>query len=136
MYVSWSMPLTIDRLLADCESHPDESRSKFLVPRADVVDTGEVFQVVVEMPGVRREDLVIDLENDTLTLRGKRRPSAENSLILDGRSAECPFERRFTLGRDVDRGKIQARLEDGIVTVTLPRKEEVKPHRIEVQVES
>lgn len=136
MYMSWTLPLTLDRVLTDLCSETSAPRPQTLAPRADVVDTAEAYEVIVEMPGVRREDLVIELEKDTLAVQGKRRLSASEHLLVDGRLASTPFERRFTLGNDIDRSKIQARLEDGILTVTLPRKEEVKPQRIEVQVES
>jgi len=129
MLLNWTLP--VERLLAEFDAPCNES----IAPAADIVETDDGFRLVVEMPGVTRENLKIDLENDTLTLRGERRATETGkNVLLNGRSSNRPFVQRFALGKDLDRAGIQAKLENGLVTVTLPRREDTKPTRIEVQV--
>lgn len=129
MLMNWALP--VERLRTELEAE----RSESIAPAADIVATDDGYRLVVEMPGVTRENLSIDLENDTLTLRGTRQAvEKDKSLMLNGRLADRPFVKRFALGRDLDRSNIQAKLENGLLTVTLPRREDTKPTRIEVSV--
>jgi HSP20 family protein len=129
MLLNWTLP--VERLLNEFEA----SRPDSLAPAADIVETEDGYRLMVEMPGVTRDQLTIDLENDTLTLRGIRQAEPQDKgLVVNGRSAELPYVKRFTIGKDLDRARIQAKLENGLLTVTLPRREDTKPTRIEVQV--
>src|SRR5262245_55570012 len=130
MLLSWTLPM--ERILDSWLATDGVDRKEFVTPAADVTDDGEVFRIVMDMPGVTRDGLEVELENDVLRVRGKRPAVEREHLVVDGRGADRPFERRFTLGKDVDRSNIKARLENGVVTITLPRRAEVKPHRIEV----
>ena len=132
MLLSWTLPM--ERILDSWLASEGADRKDFVTPAADVTDDGEVFRIVMDMPGVTRDGLEIELENDILKVRGKRAPTQSEHLVVDGRGADRPFERRFTLGKDVDRSNIKARHENGVVTITLPRRADVKPHRIEVEV--
>lgn len=134
--LSWTLPLAFDRMLADCAATPEEARTEYRLARADVIDTGEGYQVVVELPGVSRDQLTIDLEDGTLTIRGERSPAPQGRVLVNGRGSDRPLVRRFTVGTDIDREHVVARLDQGLLTVTLPRKEEDKPRRIEVQAAS
>jgi HSP20 family molecular chaperone IbpA len=127
MLMSWTLPA--ERRAAD-----ETSRTEVLRPRVDVLDEGDAYRLIVEMPGVSQDALSVQLEADELLLRGTRKPLDEERLFKNGRRADLPFEARFALGGDVDRGKIRARLEEGLVYVTLPRKEEDKPRKIEVEI--
>jgi len=129
MLLNWTLPA--EQFLSEF----DASRKESIAPAADILETEDGYRLIVELPGVARENLKIDLESDTLTLRGERQVTETGkNLVLDGRSSDRPFVKRFTLGKDLDRGGIQARLENGLLTVTLPRREDTKPVRIEVEV--
>ncbi len=129
MLLNWTLPA--ERLQTEFEAPRNES----ITPAADILETEDGYRIVVEMPGVTREKLKIDLENDTLTLRGERQAmETAKNVLLNGRSSNRPFVRRFALGKDLDRAGIQAKLENGLLTVTLPRREDTKPTRIEVEV--
>jgi len=112
----------------------DHQHADVATPAADVIDDGEGFRIVMDMPGVTREGLEIELERDVLRVRGKRPATESEKLLVNGRYAHRDFERSFTLGKDVDRDGIKARLENGVLTVELPRRAEVKAQRIEVEV--
>lgn len=132
MLMSWTLP--VDRLLETWLTPRSTNPSDTAPAAADVIDDGELFRIVMDMPGVTQEGLEIELEKDVLRVTGKRPVLDSEKLLVDGRRASRPFERHFTLGKDVDRENIKAKLEHGVLTITLPRRAEVKPQRIEVEV--
>ena len=86
----------------------------------------------VEMPGVNKEGLEISVENNELTILGRRsRPQVEGTLIHHESRPEN-LRRTFELDPSIDADKISAKIEQGIVTLTLPRAEHVKPRKITV----
>ena len=127
MLMSWTLP-------TELRAADGASRAEVLRPPVDVVDEGDAYRLIVEMPGVSQDALSVKLEADELLLVGTRKALDEERLLKNGRRADLPFEARFALGGDVDRGKIRARLEDGLLYVTLPRREEDKPRKIEVEI--
>jgi len=104
-------------------------------PAMDVSETAEAVTVRAELPGLKREQIEVLVEDGVLTLRGHRK-AAERE---EGRSyhrretGEGRFERRFRLPREVAADAIEATLSDGILELTLPRSEETRPRRIEVK---
>ncbi len=129
--MNWTLP--VERLVSELANEKGMAM-EVVVPRVDVVDEGDAYQLIVEMPGVSKDLLSVHLEAEALLLRGARKAIDGERLLKNGRRADLPFEARFTLGGDVDRGKIRARLEDGLVYVKLPRREEDKPRKIEVEI--
>jgi HSP20 family protein len=103
-------------------------------PALDLYQSNDNVIAVVELPGMRKEDIEISLHNGTLTISGERK--RENS--SDGDKAERTeryigrFRRSIALPTRVDAGKVSATYRDGILTVTLPKAEEVKPKQIQV----
>ena len=105
-------------------------------PAVDVRETKEAIEVVAELPGLRLEDVEVSIENNVLAIAGEKKqevaegsPEAEYHLV----ERRCGrFERSFTLPRTVDAGKISARFEHGLLTVTLPKAEAAKPRRVEI----
>jgi len=133
MLMSWTLPM--DRVLESWLAPNGTTKSAETVSAAaDVVDDGDGFRIVMDMPGVTPEGLEIELEKDVLRVSGKRPVLDSEKLLVDGRRSNLPFERHFTLGKDVDREHVKAKLEHGLLTITLPRRAEVKPQRIEVEV--
>lgn len=87
----------------------------------------------IEMPGISRDDIGIEVENATLTITGERKPIDEKSatyLLRERRYGT--FSRTYNLGQQVDGEKIQARLENGVLSLLLPVKEQAKPRKIPV----
>jgi HSP20 family protein len=105
------------------------------VPAADIYETADKDVVVkIELPDVKREDIKVTVENDTLTIAGERKFDATVSReqyqqIERGYGA---FERSFALPTTVDAGRVGATYQDGVLTVTLPRREETRPRQIPV----
>jgi len=101
----------------------------------DVLDQGDELRLSLDLPGYRREDVVIEIDGRQLVLRGERpEPAlAEGETAVHRERRFGRFERSFTLGFGVDREKIAADLANGVLTVRLPKAEPAKPRRIEVR---
>lgn len=105
------------------------------LPRVDVADAGEEFVVLVELPGVKKEDLKISVREGVLAIGGEKRPKAkpEDSRWLRNEIAAGKFQRSIELPAPVNGAKITATLIDGILRVTLPKAEEARPREITIQ---
>jgi HSP20 family protein len=116
---------------------PDEDLvSGTWAPAVDVAETQEKIIVRAEVPGMKQEDINIEYENGTLTLRGKR-DLEKNEPGMTWHRVERHygnFIRTFTLPRTVDPEKITAAYRDGILEIEVPKKEEAKPKQIRIAV--
>ena len=111
----------------------DQRRAEqFVAPVASVVEDGDAYLLKVEMPGVNKEGLEISVENNELTITGRRSlPQVEGTLIHRESRSEN-FRRVFELDPSIDTSKISARIDQGVLTLTLPKAEQVKPRNITV----
>ena len=110
-------------------------RERYLRPRGSVNESRDgKLAVLLEMPGVRKEDLDVRIENNELRVVGRREASGQKKYVLRERP-EGSFVKTYTLDETVDQSKIDARLEKGILTITLDMKEHVKPRTIQVRGE-
>ncbi|MGH8021106.1 MAG: Hsp20/alpha crystallin family protein [Opitutaceae bacterium] len=99
-------------------------------PRVDLFEDKDHFHFRAELPGMKKEDVHVELGEGVLTLSGSRKTYA-----ADGKQEQqAEFSRSVSVPTRVQEDKITARYEDGVLTVTLPKAEEVKPKRIAVQV--
>jgi len=107
-------------------------------PPLDLYQTSDNIIAVVEIPGMRKEEINISLHDGMLTIAGERTDSKSQG---EGESAERTerftgkFRRSISLSARVDATKVGASYKDGILTVTLPKAEEAKPKKVEVNVE-
>jgi HSP20 family protein len=105
-------------------------------PACDIYETDNEIVVKAELPEVKKEDVHVSLENNLLTIRGERKLSEEtkreNYHRLERRYGA--FTRSLTLPNFADTSKINAEFKDGMLRVTLPKREEAKPKQIEVKV--
>ena len=101
----------------------------------DIREDQDHFYVEAELPGFKKDDVSITLENQTLTISAERQDRPENSnggeLLLNERRYRR-FLRSFTLSPTVDEQAVNAKLADGILTITLNKREETKPRKITV----
>jgi HSP20 family protein len=104
-----------------------------LVPSADIYENANEYVIKADMPGITRENLEVMIEKDELRIRGTvDAPDKGNLKYAEYRLHN--YYRSFTVGESIDREKIQASLENGVLTLTLPKSEAVKPRRIEIKV--
>jgi HSP20 family protein len=106
---------------------------RFFVPSTDVYETEEGLTLVMEMPGASRDNLNVSLEEGVLKIEGRLDPSKYNG--LDPIYTEYNvghYARSFSLSDKVDQDNIGAKLEDGVLTLTLPKSPAAKPRRIAI----
>ena len=104
----------------------------YATPQVHLIETPEQFLLEAEMPGVTREGLEITVEDGELTLTGHRTVTNPEGRALYRESRDRDFRRVFALDPGVDTSKITARMEQGVVTLVLPKAESQKPRKIEV----
>ena len=107
-----------------------------LLPPVDIVEDGTGITLVADLPGVSREDLAIGVDGRNLTIEAPLRLGEANSLVSVYTEVRAnQFRRSFELSSDLDTGKIDAGLRDGVLTLRIPKLEQAKPRRVEVRVE-
>jgi HSP20 family protein len=107
---------------------------RFYVPYSDIYETEEALTVLMEMPGVERKDVSIALENDVLRVEGRidfNKYEGMEPVYTEFNVGH--YTRSFTLSSKIDREKISAQLDDGVLVLTLPKATEAQPRRIAVQ---
>ena len=105
-------------------------------PSVDVYEDSTAISLLVELPGLERQDVKVEVEDSTLTISGERKFEHEEARANYHRIERCygDFSRSFTLGHVVDQDHILATMDKGVLTVTLPKREESRARQIEVQV--
>ena len=109
-----------------------------VLPKVNVIEKDDVFHLEAETPGMTDKDVSIEFHSGVLTLKGHREQDTKtekNDYSIREFSTES-FERSFRLSDQIDSDKVSARIDQGILKVTLPKKEHVKPKKIEIQVET
>jgi len=105
------------------------------VPQIDVYETPTKDLVVkADVPEVKREDIKVTFENDVLTITGERAfaPTVSRDQYHRLERGHGSFRRSFTLPTTVDASRVSAAYQDGVLTVTLPRREEARPRQIQI----
>jgi HSP20 family protein len=104
-------------------------------PPCDIFENPEAVKIVVELPGVKPEDVNLSIENNLLTIRGEKRQAAEEQTERVHRYERTygAFERAFALPNTVDPDRVEAQFENGLLFVTLPKAERARPREIKVK---
>jgi HSP20 family protein len=105
---------------------------RFITPPASVSETSEGYLLELEMPGVSKDGLEISIENNELSIVGRRSNPAIDGTLVHRESRPHNYRRSFEIDPSIDNRKIVARINQGVVTLTLPKAEEVKPRKIAV----
>lgn len=119
---------------ASKEANAPESRSMTLLPPVDVTEDDEGITVVADVPGATRESLSLRIDGDTLTLEapiGLDLPEGIEPVYAEVRAAS--YRRSFTLSGELDRERVEANLQDGVLRLHLPKLAQARPRRIEVR---
>lgn len=105
-------------------------------PAADILQENEAFYILMDMPGVKREDLVISADKNTLTVEADTSYAfQDNERFIENEFGNVHYERKFTLSDAVDANNIKANLKNGLLRLHLPKAEELRPRKIEIQQE-
>jgi len=109
-----------------------ESPRSYISPRVNITETKDGYLLEAEMPGVNKSGLEISLEGNELTLLGRRQEQFQGLDLLYRESANRDYRRVFVLDPTIDTGKIEAKMENGVLWLQLPKAEQVKPRKIQV----
>jgi len=105
------------------------------VPAVDIAEQADRYVIHADVPGVRPEDIDVHMENGILTIKGSR--SSETKEAGQGykrvERAQGSFYRRFSLPDTADAERISARVDQGVLEITIPKQEKVQPRRIQVE---
>ena len=106
-----------------------------VVPPVDIVEDETGFTVTADLPGVSKDRLGVKINGDNLLIEGEVSTPVPQGMELVYAELRTPYYRRsFTLSRELDASKIEAKLNDGVLQLRIPKAEEAKPRRIEVKV--
>ncbi len=140
MLTLWRNPDTtfaaLERLLSDATAPSAAWTGYGLSPAADVFETDDAFRVVLDMPGHDAKSIRIEVEKDTLTVQSERKfvEAGKGELVHRSERPCGAFFRSLALPAGVDSARVEARYEDGVLTVVLPKREDARPRKIQVSV--
>ena len=120
---------TLTRENRDADRAPAD---QFIAPPASVIEAGDGYTLELEMPGVTKDGLDISVENNELTIVGRRSLPTVQGTLIHHESRPENFRRTFELDPSIDADKISAKIEQGLVKLTLAKAEHVKPRKISV----
>lgn len=109
-----------------------ETDRHFLAPDVNIFETKDEYVLEAEMPGVKKDGLEITLEGNVLTLVGHRSDDPVAGELVYRESRPADYRRVFELDPAIDVAKIHAHVDQGVLTLTLPKAERVKPRKIAV----
>lgn len=104
----------------------------YITPLANIRETNDGYVLEAEMPGVAKDGLEVTVENGELAIVGRRAPATERGRSVYRESRGADYRRVFELDPSIDAGKITAKIEQGVLTLTLPKADSVKPRKITV----
>ena len=110
---------------------------KARMPAVDVAETDTAYQVKAELPGIRKEDLDVTVDDGVLTIKAEHNDNqeqTENGQLIRQERSYGKFARSLRLGANVDEETITAEYRDGVLHITLPKAKEVQPRKVEVSV--
>jgi len=109
-----------------------EANGNYLSPPVDIYETKDAYVLDADMPGVGKSGLEVLLEGNELTLVGRRLPKTPPGDLVYGESKPWEFRRTFELDPSIDAAKITAHIDQGLLRLSLPKAERLKPRRIVV----
>lgn len=105
-----------------------------IAPAVDLVEGPDAFTLVADLPGIDKKDVELTFENGVLTLSGEKKENKEGKGFFRKETWAGSFRRTVSLPASADADKIKAELKDGVLTVTIAKREELKPRQIAVNV--
>ena len=126
----------INRLLNSAMSKGTESGDLVWGPSVDISENENEIIVAAEVPGMKKEDISITIQDNVLTLKGEKKRESdvkEENYHRIERTFGI-FERSFSLGSAIQTNRVTAKYENGVLTITMPKAEEAKPKQIDIAV--
>lgn len=125
-----------DRLVSNLFGDAGINSGSAWVPSVDLRETDEQYTLAADLPGLKKDEIEISLVDDVVTIKGERKQEQEQNAsgwhVFERNYGT--FQRSFRLPRGVDAEKVNAKFENGVLTVTLPKPEQARKKQIEVKV--
>ena len=115
------------------QAQQNEQTRHYTTPLVNIRATNDGYELMAEMPGVSKDGVEITVENGQLAIVGHRRPLQVNGRRIYRERREHDFRRVYELDPSLDASRVSAKIDQGVLTVTLPKAEAVKPRRISVE---
>lgn len=116
------------------DGNPEQTRpGPVYMPAVDIFETESAITILADMPGVKADQLEIDLRENVLTLTGRTTTGGTSESEVLREYDAGTFHRQFTLAESIDQAKIDAKLADGVLRLELPKLERAKPRQITVR---
>jgi HSP20 family protein len=123
----------MDTLVRENRNGTQQSQAEqFIAPMASLSEHNDGYELQIEMPGVNKEGLQISIENNELTIIGRRSLPRVEGTPVHREMRQHNFRRSFELDPSIDTEKIDAKLDQGVLKLNLPKAEQVKPRKITV----
>jgi HSP20 family protein len=122
----------MNTLIRETRESDRSQTEQFITPPSSVTEIADGYTLEIEMPGVKKDGLEISVENNELTIIGRRSLPAVEGTLIHRESRPENLRRLFELDPSIDAPKISAKIDQGLVTLTLPKAEHVKPRKITV----
>lgn len=123
-----------DKRVTTQEQRQPTKPTATILPDVDVWEDADGITLTADLPGVPKKGLTVRVDTDTLLIEGEadlNMPEGMEAVYAEVRTPH--FQRSFALSRELDTARIDAQLKDGVLTVSIPKAEAAKPHRIEVR---
>jgi HSP20 family protein len=122
---------------ADSKDFEDEVSMSTWRPVVDIFDTANAIVIKAELPGIKKNDVSVDVKDNVLTIRGERSLTKKIKEENYYRKERCfgKFQRSFTLPEAIDPAGIKANFKNGVLEIEVPKAEEKKPKQISINVE-
>ncbi|MCC8193239.1 MAG: Hsp20/alpha crystallin family protein [Deltaproteobacteria bacterium] len=111
------------------------AQTQVSMPPTDILECEDGFHIYMDLPGIAAEDLVIDLEQNELTVQASSKYDMGEPQAMRNEFGPLSYKRVFTLSDMVDRENIKAIIKDGVLDLFLPKADSMKPRRIEIKAE-
>jgi HSP20 family protein len=113
----------------------DDLNQAWMPVRMDVVETSDAFKISAELPGMEKDAIKVVVHDDILTISGERKEAdGDNRNVIWAERPWGSFSRSFRLPDTVDKSSVSADFKNGVLEVTIAKKEELKPQEIEIKV--
>ena len=108
------------------------TRERYVAPRVNVLEDADAVTIEAELPGVAQGDTEVEVRDGHLILKGDRKSNGAEGRYRVHERQNAGYYRRFALGDAIDTGKVEAKMRDGVLTVTLQKADRLKPRSISI----
>lgn len=120
--------------LAKTQGREKTYQTRMFVPDVDIYEKSDAIILKADMPGVDKQNVDVNLKEGVLTIEGRVNPTEyENLQAIYSEYNVGHFSRQFNIGDEIDQSKIQAAMDNGVLTLTLPKTEKMAPRQIEIK---